>query len=89
MRAARPRRFSSTVRPSRRTARPAGKRGEATQAIGRSRGGRTTKIHALADCWCRPVRLMLTGGQVPDCIAAEPLLRCLPADALVVIGDKG
>ena len=32
---------------------------------------------------------MLTGEQVPDCIAAEPLLRRLPADALVVIGDKG
>ena len=32
---------------------------------------------------------MLTGGQVPDCLAAEPLLRRLPRDALVVIGDKG
>ena len=32
---------------------------------------------------------MLTGGQVPDCVAAEPLLRRLPADALVVIGDRG
>ena len=31
---------------------------------------------------------MLSGGQVPDCIAAEPLLRRLPEDALVVMGDK-
>ena len=32
---------------------------------------------------------MLTGGNVHDCVAAEGLLRRLPADALVVIGDKG
>ena len=41
-----------------------GKRGEVAQGIGRSRGGRTTKVHALADRWCRPVRLMPTGGNV-------------------------
>ncbi|TFL16075.1 hypothetical protein DR046_21865, partial [Jannaschia formosa] len=66
-----------------------GKRGEVAQGIGRSRGGRTTRIHALADRWCRPVRLMLTGGNVADCIAAETLLQRLPPDALVVTGDKG
>lgn len=32
---------------------------------------------------------MLTGGNVADCIAAGALLRRLPPDALVVIGDKG
>jgi transposase len=32
---------------------------------------------------------MLTGGNVADCTAAEALLRRLPADALVVVGDKG
>ena len=36
------------------------------QAIGRSRGGRTMKIHALTDTQCRPIAFMLTGGQVPD-----------------------
>ena len=43
-------------------------RGELTQAIGRSRGGRTTKIHALTDRFCRPIAFLLTGGQVavPD-----------------------
>ena len=59
------------------------------QAIGRSRGGRTTKIHALTDRFCRPLRLLLTGGQVPDCIAAEELLADLPDGAAVVHGDKG
>ena len=32
---------------------------------------------------------MLTGGNVADCIAAQTLLKRLPPDALVVIGDKG
>ena len=44
--------------------------GEKTQAIGRSRGGRTTKIHALTDTACRPIAFLLTGGQVADCTAA-------------------
>ena len=34
-----------------------GKGGRKNQAIGRSRGGRTTKIHALTDAECRPHRL--------------------------------
>jgi transposase len=36
------------------------KRGEQKQAIGRSRGGRTTKIHALSDPDCRPCAFHLT-----------------------------
>ena len=51
------------------------KRGEKNQAIGRSRGGRTTKIHALTDALCRPLAFMLTGGQVADCTAANPIRR--------------
>jgi len=42
-----------------------------SQAIGRSRGGRTTKIHALSDGWGRPFAFLLTGGQAADCQAAE------------------
>jgi transposase len=64
------------------------KRGEKNQAIGRSRGGRTTKIHALTDERCRPVAFLLTGGQVPDCVAAQELLDKLP-ECAVVNGDKG
>src|SRR5215471_19017469 len=41
-----------------------GKRGELSRAIGHSRGGRSTKIHALTDCFCRPIAFLLTGGQV-------------------------
>jgi transposase len=63
-------------------------RGEHNQAIGRSRGGRTTKIHALTDACCRPIAFLLTGGQVADCIAADELLDQL-LTAEVVHGDKG
>ena len=40
-----------------------GKGGSAPKLIGRSRGGRTTKIHALTDTACRPIAFLLTGGQ--------------------------
>src|SRR5271157_4692544 len=42
------------------------KRGEWAQAVGRSRGGRTSKIHCLADDRGRPVAFALTPGNVAD-----------------------
>jgi len=63
-------------------------KGENNQAIGRSRGGRTTKIHALTDSACRPIAFMLTGGQVADCTAGEQLLEQMP-QAFMLHGDKG
>ncbi|MFD2031243.1 IS5 family transposase [Ancylobacter dichloromethanicus] len=65
-----------------------GKKGERNQAIGRSRGGRTTKIHALTDRQCRPIAFLLTGGQVADCTAGSNLLKQMPA-ARILHGDKG
>jgi transposase len=65
-----------------------GERGERNQAIGRSRGGRTTKIHALTDKDCRPIAFLLTGGQVADCVAADILLDQVTA-ADLVHGDRG
>ena len=38
--------------------------------MGRSRGGLTTKIHALVDAEGRPVKLILTPGQAGDAPAA-------------------
>jgi transposase len=63
-------------------------RGEKNQAIGRSRGGRTTKIHALADAQCRPLAFMLSGGHVADCTAGAALLEQLPA-CDILHADKG
>ena len=39
---------------------------QATQALGRSRGGFTTKIHITADGLGNPLRLRLTAGQRQD-----------------------
>jgi transposase len=58
------------------------------QAIGRSRGGRTTKIHALTDRDCRPIAFLLTGGNVADCTAGHELLRRLPGPR-ILHADKG
>jgi transposase len=66
--------------------RGAKKRGE-DQAIGRSRGGLTSKIHALADALGNPVRLILTAGHVHDLRAAGQLLEGVACGAL--LGDKG
>ncbi|RMH30632.1 MAG: IS5 family transposase, partial [Planctomycetota bacterium] len=65
-----------------------GKGGKRTQAIGRSRGGRTTKIHALSDGECRPIAFLLTGGQVADCTAGNLLLEQMPPSP-ILLGDKG
>jgi transposase len=51
------------------------KRGEQKQAVGRSRGGRNTKIHALADAKGRLIAIRLTGGEAHDCPVAERLIR--------------
>jgi len=56
------------------------------QAIGRSRGGLTTKIHTLVDALGNPVELMLTPGQAHDLACAEPLIANSDPDAL--IADK-
>jgi transposase len=55
--------------------------------MGRSRGGLTTKIHALVDADGRPVRLMLTPGQANDAPVAEALLEDL-ADGATLIADR-
>jgi|SRR5579883_417742 len=63
------------------------KRGERSQALGRSRGGRTTKIHALVDDQGRPHAFLLTGGQVADIKGAASLLSAM-APSAQLIADK-
>src|SRR5437667_12467356 len=55
----------------------------ADHAIGRSRGGLTTKVHALADAGIRPVALLLSAGQAGDNPRLVPLL-----DALAQTGHR-
>ena len=63
------------------------KRGEQKQAIGRSRGGRNTKVHALADARGRLFAILLTGGEAHDCPVAERLIATGKASKRL-IGDK-
>jgi len=63
-----------------------GRKKDGEQAIGRSRGGLTTKIHALVDALGNPVELMLTPGQAHDLTCAESLLEGVDPEAL--LGDK-
>ncbi|MFJ8505094.1 IS5 family transposase [Streptomyces avermitilis] len=46
-------------------------------AIGRSRGGLTTKIHLASDGRCRPLVCVLTGGQAGDAPAFTDVMACL------------
>jgi transposase len=61
-----------------------GKGGAQEQAIGRSRGGRTTKIHAVANAAGRLITFELTAGQMGDVRSAKGLIDKLPTAALVL-----
>jgi transposase len=65
-----------------------GKRGAQEQAIGRSRGGRTTKIHAFANASGRLIAFDLTAGQMADIRSAPGLIGKLPKAAQVSTGGK-
>ena len=52
--------------------------------MGRSRGGLTTKIHALVDAEGRPVRLALTPGQAGDAPAARELIDDLRPGSILI-----
>jgi transposase len=54
---------------------------------GRSRGGRNTKIHALADVKGRLIAILLTTGEAHDCpVAARLVRRVKPSKRM--LGDK-
>jgi transposase len=58
------------------------------QSIGRSRGGRTTKIHGLVDGRGRPRVLLLSAGNINDITMARDLVEAAdPLDRL--LADRG
>jgi transposase len=63
------------------------KGGNGRKRPGRSRGGRTSKIHCLADDRGRPVAFALTPGNVADISMAMPLLAAI-ARPNRLIADK-
>ncbi len=55
--------------------------------MGRSRGGLTTKIHALVDAEGRPIKLELTAGQTHDSQPAPDMLEDMREGA-ILLADK-
>ena len=55
--------------------------------MGRSRGGLTTKIHAVTDKNGLPIRLSISEGQAHDITAAKDLLSDL-SEGQIVLADK-
>jgi transposase len=64
------------------------KRGALAHGIGRTKGGRNTKLHAVCDAKGRPVVLLLTPGNVHDCKVAQRCIEAMPPSAELV-ADKG
>jgi transposase len=58
------------------------------QAMGRSRGGLTSKIHAIVDTNGLPVRLALTAGEAHDNRLAGKLLSRLKSGTML-LADRG
>jgi transposase len=66
------------------------KRGREGQALGRSRGGFTTKIHGKSDSSGNLIGFDLTGGEASDARHFDTLLDIGPdVDPRAVIADKG
>ena len=64
---------------------PAG--GQALQAMGRTKGGLNTKIHALVNVRSQALVIALSGGNQADISLAEELTECLLEDS-TLIGDE-
>ncbi|MEZ5812476.1 MAG: IS5 family transposase [Rhizobiaceae bacterium] len=59
----------------------------ASEGFGRSRGGLTTKIHAVVDANGLPLHIVISGGHQHDSLAARALLEDLPSGR-IVLADK-
>ncbi|UVI40863.1 IS5 family transposase (plasmid) [Qipengyuania spongiae] len=66
-----------------------GKGGACANALGRSRGGFTSKIHARSDNQGRPLGFLLTGGEMSDYTCAKPLMEIPIATPKRLLADKG
>ena len=66
------------------------KRGQNGQALGRSRGGFSTKLHLKVDLDGLPLAFHLTGGEASDSRQFETLLELGPEiTPRAAVGDKG
>lgn len=60
----------------------------AEKAVGSSRGGKNTKIHALVDGLGNPLAFLLSSGNDHDSVHAIPLLKKLEIAGSNILGDK-
>lgn len=65
------------------------KRGIHRRALGRSRGGFTSKVHCLADARGRPIAFHLTPGEAADCKAYDTLIDLPERAPQALLADKG
>lgn len=63
------------------------KGGNEQEALGRSKGGFSTKIHAIVDAVGKPIKFILTGGNRNDITQAENLVEGM--SNTTVLADKG
>ena len=64
------------------------KRGAEFQAIGLTKGGRNSKIHAIVDEFLRPWVLILTPGNTAECTLAQDCVSLIPG-IKELLADKG
>jgi transposase len=64
---------------------PAG--GQAPQAMGRTKGGLNTKIHAVVNARSQAIVIALSSGTEADISLAEELTECLPEDSTLIGGS--
>ncbi|MFJ1876862.1 IS5 family transposase [Streptomyces chartreusis] len=89
----------STVVRAHQHAAGARKGGRRSPALGRSRGGLTSKIHLVCDAFGRPLAFVLTGGNTNDCTQFTTVMEAIRVPCLGpgrprvrpahVLGDKG
>lgn len=60
-----------------------------SQKIGKSKGGLSTKIHAVVDALGNPVFFELSEGQESDNNYAIPLMENVEIEGCNILGDKG
>jgi transposase len=65
------------------------KRGIERNALGRSRGGFSTKINARTNAEGLPIGIVITPGQAHDVTAYPALMNDIDRDPQQMLGDKG
>lgn len=78
---------STTIRAHRCAAGETG--GAQFQALGRSRGGFTTKVHLRCNAAGLPVGVVLTAGEAHDVTAYDALMEQRDSDPGAMLADKG